>query len=84
VQSNVITGSDSTPVYRVRKIGPTDLKDALAKVSPISRRNLHTRFFGLIYPLVGSACSRRVSAVDLPLLSGFALIGPLRALACMK
>jgi uncharacterized membrane protein len=30
-QSNVITGTDSTPVYRVRKIGPMDLKDALAK-----------------------------------------------------
>ena len=30
-QSNVITGSGSTPVYRVRKIGPADLKDALAK-----------------------------------------------------
>jgi len=29
-QSNVITGSGSTPVYRVRKIGPADLKDALA------------------------------------------------------
>ena len=40
-QSNVITGSDSTPVYRVRKIGPADLKDA----SPISWRNLRTSFF---------------------------------------
>jgi len=30
-QLDVITGPDSTPVYRVRKIGPSDLKDALAK-----------------------------------------------------
>ena len=44
-QFDVITGPDSTPVYRVRKIGPADLKDALAKVSPISRRNLRTSFF---------------------------------------
>jgi len=31
-QFDVITGPDSTPVYpMVRKIGPADLKDALAK-----------------------------------------------------
>ena len=44
-QLNRITGSDSTPVYRVRKIGPADLKDAWLKDLPISRRNLRTSFF---------------------------------------
>jgi len=52
-QSNVITGSDSTPVYRVRKIGPGTSRTLWPKVSLISRRNLRTLFLGLIYPLVG-------------------------------
>jgi uncharacterized membrane protein len=53
-QSNVITGSDSTPVYRVRKIGPADLKDALAKgLADFSAKPSHLVFLGLIYPLVG-------------------------------
>ena len=53
-QLDVITGSDSTPVYRVRKIGPADLKDALAKgLADFSAKPSHLVFLGLIYPLVG-------------------------------
>jgi uncharacterized membrane protein len=54
MSQSVITGSDSTPVYRVRKIGPADLKDALAKgLADFSAKPSHLVFLGLIYPLVG-------------------------------
>ena len=77
-QSNVITGSDSTPVYRVRKIGPADLKDALAKgLADFSAKPSHLVFLGLIYPLVGIGLVVGASPhLIFPLLSGFALIGP--------
>jgi uncharacterized membrane protein len=77
-QSNVITGSDSTPVYRVRKIGPADLKDALAKgLADFSAKPSHLVFLGLIYPLVGIGLVVGASLhLIFPLLSGFALIGP--------
>jgi len=78
-QSNVITGSDSTPIYRVRKIGPADLKDALAKGLADSAKPSHLVFLGLIYPLADRAVVGAFRS-DFPLLSGFALIGPLRAL----
>ena len=44
-QSTAVTvfGSDLGP--SACQIGPADLKDALAKVSPISRRSLRTSFF---------------------------------------
>jgi len=77
-QSNVITGSDSTPVYRVRRIGPADLKDALAKgLADFSAKPSHLVFLGLIYPLVGIGLVVGASPqLIFPLLSGFALIGP--------
>ena len=77
-QSNVITGSDSTPVYLVRKIGPADLKDVLAKgLADFSAKPSHLVFLGLIYPLVGIGLVVGASPqLIFPLLSGFALIGP--------
>jgi len=45
MSQSVITGSDSTPVYRVRKIGPGTSRTLWPKVSLISRRNLRTSFF---------------------------------------
>jgi uncharacterized membrane protein len=78
-QFDVITGSDSTPVYpRVRKIGPSDLKDALAKgLADFSAKPSHLVFLGLIYPLVGIWLVVGASPhLIFPLLSGFALIGP--------
>jgi len=84
-QSNVITGSDSTPIYRVRKIGPADLKDALAKgLADFSAKPSHLVFLGLIYPLVGIGLLSARLRTDLSALSGFALIGPFAALACMR
>ena len=77
-QLDVITGPDSTPVYRVRKIGPSDLKDALAKgLDDFSAKPSHLVFLGLIYPLVGIGLVVGASPqLIFPLLSGFALIGP--------
>ena len=77
-QFDVITGPDSTPVYRVRKIGPADLKDALAKgLADFSAKPSHLVFLGLIYPLVGIGLVVGASPqLIFPLLSGFALIGP--------
>ena len=77
-QLDVITGPDSTPVYRVRKIGPADLKDALARgLADFSAKPSHLVFLGLIYPLVGIGLVVGASPqLIFPLLSGFALIGP--------
>jgi len=77
-QLDVITGPDSKPVYRVRKIGPADLKDALAKgLADFSAKPSHLVFLGLIYPLVGIGLVVGASPqLIFPLLSGFALIGP--------
>src|SRR6202045_4148572 len=52
---HVITGPDATPAYPiVRKIGPADLKDALAKgVDDFWAMPTSLVFLGLIYPIVG-------------------------------
>ena len=62
----------------MRKIGPADLKDALAKgLADFSAKPSHLVFLGLIYPLVGIGLVVGASPqLIFPLLSGFALIGP--------
>src|SRR6202011_5507487 len=52
---HVIAGPDATPAYPiVRKIGPADLKDALAKgVDDFWAMPTSLVFLGLIYPIVG-------------------------------
>jgi hypothetical protein len=57
---HVIAGPDATPAYPiVRKIGPADLKDALAKgVDDFWAMPTSLVFLGLIYPIVG--VSRRL------------------------
>ena len=79
-QLDVITGPDSTPVYRVRKIGPSDLKDALAKgLADFSAKPSHLVFLGLIYPLVGIWLVVGASPqLIFPLLSGFRSHWPFR------
>ena len=76
---DVIVGPDSTPVYPgVRKICPSDLKDALAKgLADFLAKPSHLVFLGIIYPLVGIWLVVGTSPhLIFPLLSGFALIGP--------
>ena len=79
---HVTVGLDSTSVYPgVRKIGPSDLKDALAKgTDDFLTMPSSLVFLGLIYPIVGIRCARQSSALLFPLMSGFALIGPLAAI----
>ena len=83
---HVIAGPDETPAHpEVRHIGTADLKDALAKgVDDFKEMPTHLAFIGLIYPLLG-ICLAALTFVDnalpliFPLVSGFALLGPLAA-----
>ncbi len=79
LNSHTIAGPDVSPAYPiVRKIGPADLKDALAKgLADFLAKPSHLVFLGLIYPLVGIGLVVGASPqLIFPLLSGFALIGP--------
>ena len=74
---------DSTSVYPgVRKIGPSDLKDALAKgTDDFLTMPSSLVFLGLIYPIVGiGLLAGSPLPLLFPLMSGFALIGPLAAI----
>jgi uncharacterized membrane protein len=77
----VTVGPDSTPVYPgVRKIGPSDLKDALAKgTEDFLTMPSSLVFLGLIYPIVGIGL---VASTPLhlvfPLMVGFCSHWPLR------
>jgi len=77
-QFDVIAGPDSTPVYPlVRKIGPADLKDALAKGIDdfLAMPSSHV-FLGLIYPIAGLCLAGYALPMLFPLMAGFALVGP--------
>ena len=79
---HVAVGPDSTSVYPgVRKIGPSDLKDALAKgTDDFLTMPSSLVFLGLIYPIVGiGLLAGSPLPLLFPLMSGFALIGPLAA-----
>ena len=80
---HVTVGPDSTPVYPgVRKIGPSDLKDALAKgIDDFLTMPSSLVFLGLIYPIVGiGLVASTPLPLVLPLMAGFALIGPFAAI----
>ena len=80
---HVIAGPDSTPVYpSVSKIGPADLKDALAKgVEDFLTMPSSLVFLGLIYPIVGiGLLASSPLPLLFPLMSGFALVGPFAAI----
>jgi uncharacterized membrane protein len=83
---HVIAGAGETPSYpKVRKIGLTDLKQALAEgIDDFSAMPTHVLFLGILYPLVGLflACltfGYEVVPLLFPLASGFALLGPFAA-----
>ena len=79
---HVIAGPDATPAYPiVRKIGPADLKDALAKgVDDFWAMPTSLVFLGLIYPIVGMCLAGFALPLLFPLMAGFALIGPFAAI----
>jgi uncharacterized membrane protein len=77
--------ADRLTLPQVRRIGFTDLHDALAKgVDDFRAMPSHAIFLSLIYPIVGFAVGRIAFGYDLlpllfPLAAGFALIGPFAA-----
>ena len=76
---HVIAGPGSPAVYpSVRKIGPADLKDALAKgYDDFLTMPSSLIFLGLIYPIAGiGLIADSPSPLLFPLMSGFALVGP--------
>jgi len=75
-------GPDSTPVYPiVRKIGPADLKDALAKgIDDFFAMPSSHVFFGVIYPIALLCLAGYALPLLFPLMAGFALIGPFAAI----
>src|SRR5919198_1638467 len=78
-----IADEDVSWVYpKVRKITPSDLKDALSKgIDDFKAVPSHLIFLGLIYPIVGVGIAACLSpTLFFPLLTGFALIGPFAAL----
>jgi uncharacterized membrane protein len=83
---DMTVGSDASQALpMVRKIGMTDLKDALAKgIADFRAIPTHVIFLSLIYP-VGALVLAQLTLNDLfhlffPLAAGFALIGPVAAL----
>jgi uncharacterized membrane protein len=84
---HVLTGRDGSVEFpAIRKIGIGDLMDALyLGWRDFWRKPSHLVFLGLIYPLVGAAIGLWTSGSNawpllFPLISGFALVGPLAAL----
>lgn len=84
---HVLTGADGTVEFpTVRKVGIGDLMDALAAGwRDFWRKPSHLVFLGLIYPFMGVAIALWTSGANgwpllYPLISGFALLGPLAAL----
>lgn len=81
---NVIVGSNAPPVT-VRRIGPADIRNALAKgTDDFLAKPSHLVFLGLIYPLVCLSLWAVIftsNALPLlyPLVSGFTLLGPIAA-----
>src|SRR3954454_12767490 len=81
---HVIAGASDTPAFpTVRRIGPTDLKDALRTgFADFWAMPSQVFFIGLIYPIAGAilagfAFGQNMLPLLYPLASGFALVGPL-------
>jgi uncharacterized membrane protein len=84
---HIISGADrSAPLPVVRKIRPSDLRDALANgVDDFLAFPSHAVFLIAIYPLIGLVIAAFTLNYNLfpmlfPLAAGFALIGPLAAI----
>jgi uncharacterized membrane protein len=85
--SNIFFGAGTRPAQPVvRKIGLADLRDALAKgADDFYAMPTHAIFLCIIYPFVGFALARLAFGYSIlpllyPLVSGFALVGPIAAL----
>jgi uncharacterized membrane protein len=85
-QFHVYAGAGATPAHpTIRKIDFSDLRAALvAGLDDFRARPSHLVFLGLIYPVLGFglaawASGANILALVYPLMSGFALIGPVAA-----
>jgi uncharacterized membrane protein len=85
--SNIFVGAGTRAAQPVvRKIGLADLRDALAKgADDFYAMPTHAIFLCIIYPIVGFALARLAFGYSIlpllyPLVSGFALVGPIAAL----
>jgi uncharacterized membrane protein len=85
--SNILVGAGTHPAQPViRRIDVSDLRDALAKgVDDFYAMPTHAMFLCIIYPIVGLVLARLTFGYSIlpllyPLVSGFALVGPVAAL----
>jgi len=85
--SNILVGAGVRPALPVvRSIGVADLRDALVKgVNDFYAMPTHAMFLCIIYPIVGFVLARLAFGYSIlpllyPLVSGFALVGPIAAL----
>jgi len=83
---HIVSGAHETPDHvAVRRIGPDDLKDALRKgFQDFWAMPSHLAFLCLLYPLIGIffaglAFGNNMLPLLFPLMSGFALVGPIAA-----
>jgi len=84
---HVVGGATATPQFpAIRKIHLSDLKDVLAAGSAdFWHKPSHYLFLGLIYPIAGVLLAMWTSGQNAlvllyPLISGFALVGPIAAI----
>jgi len=81
----IAAADDSTAYPNIRKISPADLKDALLKgLDDFKEKPSHLILLAVIYPLamvvaVNVAAGYELLPLVFPLVSGFALIGPMAA-----
>jgi uncharacterized membrane protein len=85
--SNILVGAGTRPAQpEVRNIGLTDLRDVLAKgIGDFLAMPTHAMFLCIIYPVVGLLLARLTFGYSIlpllyPLVTGFALVGPVAAL----
>ena len=86
-QTHILTGAgDGAAQPAIRRIGPADLMDALAKGwEDFSAMPSHAIFLCVIYPAIGLAVATVTLGYNIlpllfPLAAGFALVGPLAAI----
>jgi len=85
-EETMATAAASPARLDIRTIGPADLMDALAKgVDDFKEKPSHILLLVVIYPVIGLFAARIAAGYDVlpfifPLVSGFALIGPLAAI----
>ena len=82
-----LTDADASPDHPIiRKIGPADLWDVLARgIDDFKAKPSHVLLLVILYPIVGLILIRLSAGYDMlplvfPILAGFALLGPMAAI----